>query len=134
MRVIITDGGTGGHIYPALAIINKIKEMDKNSEILYIGTTDRMEATIIPKQGIKYVGIEMKGLDRHHLLKNFKVLSIYLKARKKIKKVLSEFRPDIVLGIVTGAQIAIYIILPLVVISLLGFGIFAIRKRVLKKV
>ena len=99
MRVVVSAGGTGGHIYPALAIINKIKEMDKNSEILYIGTTDRMEATIIPKQGIKYVGIEMKGLDRHHLLKNFKVLSIYLKARKKIKKVLSEFRPDIVLGI-----------------------------------
>jgi len=99
MRVVVSAGGTGGHIYPALAIIKKIKEMDKNSEVLYIGTTDRMEATIVPKQGIKYIGIEMKGLDRHNLFKNFKVLSIYLNSKKKIKKVLKEFNPDIVLGI-----------------------------------
>ena len=59
MRVIICAGGTGGHIYPALAIINKIKKINPNSEILYIGTTDRMEATIIPKKNINYVGLEM---------------------------------------------------------------------------
>ena len=50
MRAIICAGGTGGHIYPALAILNKIKEMEPDSEFLYIGTTDRMEATIIPKK------------------------------------------------------------------------------------
>ena len=99
MRVVVSAGGTGGHIYPALAIIDKIKEMDKNSEILYIGTTDRMEATIVPKTGINYIGIEMKGLNRKAILKNFKVLSIYLKAKKKIKKVLLDFKPDIVLGV-----------------------------------
>ena len=99
MKVVISAGGTGGHIYPALSIISKIKEMDKNSEILYIGTTDRMEATIVPKAGINYVGVEMKGLNRKNLFKNFKVLSIYLKAKKKIKQTLQEFKPDIVLGI-----------------------------------
>ena len=99
MRVVVSAGGTGGHIYPALAIINKIKEMDKNSEILYIGTTDRMEATIVPKDGIKYIGVEMKGLNRKKIFKNFKVLSIYLNAKKKIKEVLKDFKPDIVLGI-----------------------------------
>ena len=111
MRVVVSAGGTGGHIYPALAIISKIKENDKNCEILYIGTTDRMEATIVPSKGIKYVGIEMKGLNRKNLFKNFKVLSIYMKARKKIKKVLQEFKPDIVLGI--GG----YITLPVVSVA-----------------
>lgn len=111
MRVVVSAGGTGGHIYPALAIISKIKENDKNCEILYIGTTDRMEATIVPSKGIKYVGIEMKGLNRKNLFKNFKVLSIYRKARKKIKKVLQEFKPDIVLGI--GG----YITLPVVSVA-----------------
>ena len=54
MRVIISAGGTGGHIYPALAIINKIKEKEPDSEILYIGTTDRMEKDLIPSLGYKY--------------------------------------------------------------------------------
>ena len=54
MRVIISAGGTGGHIYPALAIINKIKEKEPDSDILYIGTTDRMEKDLIPSLGYKY--------------------------------------------------------------------------------
>ena len=68
MRVVIVAGGTGGHIYPAIAIMNKIKEMEKSSEFLYIGTTDRMEKDIIPKLGIKFVGIEMSGLNRKNVL------------------------------------------------------------------
>lgn len=119
MRVIISAGGTGGHIYPALAIVQKIKELDKNSEILYVGTTDRMEATIVPNSGINYVGVEMKGMDRHNLFNNFKVLSIYLKAKKKIKEVMLDFKPDIVLGI--GG----YITLPVIeVASKLGIKTF----------
>ena len=57
MRVIISAGGTGGHIYPALSIINKIKQRDKNAEILYVGTTNRMEKDIIPKYNIPYYAI-----------------------------------------------------------------------------
>ncbi len=99
MRVVVSAGGTGGHIYPAIAIINKILEKEPNSEILYIGTTNRMEADIIPKLGIPYVGLEIKGLNRHKPLKNFKVIKCYLKAKKKAKKVIADFHPDIVLGI-----------------------------------
>ena len=99
MRVIVSAGGTGGHIFPALAVINKIKEKEPNSEILYIGTTDRMEADIIPKRGIDYVGIEMKGLNRKNLLKNVKVITSLNKAYKDCKKIIKEFNPDIVLGI-----------------------------------
>ena len=70
MRVIISAGGTGGHIYPALAIIHKIKELEKDSEILYIGTTDRMEAKLIPEKGIPYVGLEMEGINRKNIFRN----------------------------------------------------------------
>ena len=80
MRVIVSAGGTGGHIFPALAIINKIKEKEPKTEILYIGTTDRMEAKLIPELGIKYIGVEMKGLNRKILLKNFEVISSLNKA------------------------------------------------------
>ena len=103
MRVIVSAGGTGGHIYPALAIINKIKEMDKNSEFLYIGTTDRMEKEIVPALKIPYVAIEMKGLNRKQLLKNGKSITCFFKAIKKAKEVVKEFKPDIVIG--TGGYI-----------------------------
>ena len=73
MKIVVSAGGTGGHIYPALAIINKIKENDSNCEILYIGTTDRMESSLIPNLGIRYEGIEMLGIDRKNILKNIVV-------------------------------------------------------------
>ncbi len=98
MRVIVVAGGTGGHIYPALAIINKIKEKESKAEILYIGTTDRMEKDIVPKLGIKYIGIEMVGLNRKNILKNFDVFIKYNSAIKKAKKIIKEFKPDVVIG------------------------------------
>lgn len=99
MKAIVVAGGTGGHIYPAIAIINKIKMMDVNSEILYIGTTDRMEKDIIPKLGIEYVGIEMAGLNRKNIFDNFKVLGLYKKAVNKASKVIKSFNPDVVIGV-----------------------------------
>ncbi|MCI8588160.1 MAG: undecaprenyldiphospho-muramoylpentapeptide beta-N-acetylglucosaminyltransferase [Bacilli bacterium] len=99
MKVIISAGGTGGHIYPALAIIHKIKEMEPKSEFLYIGTTDRMEHTIIPKENIPYFAIEISGLNRKHLFKNVKVVKNYLKSIRSLRKKIKEFNPDIVLGV-----------------------------------
>lgn len=98
MKAIICAGGTGGHIYPALAIYNKIKEKEPFSEILYIGTTNRMESELIPKLGIKYVGIEMQGINRKNLIKNISVFIKYRKAIKKAKQIIKEFQPDIVIG------------------------------------
>lgn len=99
MRVIVSAGGTGGHIYPALSIINKIKEKEPSSEFLYIGTTDRMEKDIIPQNNINYLGIPMKGINRRNIFKNFKVISCFNQAIKKSKQVIKEFNPDVVLGI-----------------------------------
>lgn len=99
MKAIVCAGGTGGHIYPALAIINKIKEKESLSEILYIGTTDRMEKDLVPKLGIKFVGIEMEGINRKNILKNISVFFKYQKAIKKAKQIIKEFNPDIVIGV-----------------------------------
>lgn len=98
MRVIISAGGTGGHIYPALAIINKIKEEEPDSEFLYIGTHNRMEKDLIPKLNIPYESIEVTGLKRKLTLDNIRTISNYLKARKKCKKIISKFNPDVVIG------------------------------------
>ena len=103
MRVIISAGGTGGHIYPAIAIINEIKEKEPQSEILYIGTSDRMEKDLIPELGIEYKEIEISGLKRKITLDNIKVLCKFLKARERCKKIIKEFDPDIVIG--TGGYV-----------------------------
>lgn len=108
MRVIISAGGTGGHIYPALAIINKIKENEPNSEFLYIGTHDRMEKDIIPKMGIPFKSIEIYGFYRKKIYKNFKTIKCFYNAYKTCKKIIKDFKPDIVIGVggyVTGPVI-----------------------------
>lgn len=97
MKVIISAGGTGGHIYPALAILNKIKEHDSNAEFLYIGTTDRMESKIVPERGINYYGIKMIGL--HKNLTAFKSIYLFLKSIKLCKNKIKEFKPDVVIGV-----------------------------------
>ncbi len=98
MRVIISAGGTGGHIYPALALINKIKEKEPNSEFLYIGTHNRMEKDIVPKHGIPFETIEMYGFNRKNILKNFKTLKSFINSYYKCRKLIKDFNPDIVIG------------------------------------
>lgn len=109
MRVIVSAGGSGGHIYPALTIINKIKEQEPNSEFLYIGTTDRMEKDIVPDLGIKYLGINMQGFNRKKKSKNIKTIWQFIKAQYLVKKEIKKFNPDLVLGFggyVTGPVIS----------------------------
>ncbi len=98
MRILISAGGTGGHIYPALAIIEGFKKYDKDLEVLYIGTENRMEKDIVPKNGIPYYGIEIYGLSKN-IFKDIKDVFLIFKAKKEIKKKILEFKPDVVLGI-----------------------------------
>lgn len=98
LRVIVTAGGTGGHIYPALAMINKIKEKEPNSEFLYIGTHNRMEKDIVPKYNIPFKTIEIYGFNRKKILKNFKVLKCLIQSKSKCKKIIKDFNPDVVIG------------------------------------
>ena len=99
MKIIISAGGTGGHIYPALAIANKIREKDKTSEILYIGTSNRMEKDIVPKEGYKFIGLKVTGLKRSLSPKNIKSIVLFLKAISKCKKIMKKFKPDVVIGV-----------------------------------
>ena len=104
MRVVVSAGGTGGHIYPALAIIKKIKEMEPNSEFLYIGTHNRMEKDIVPKHNIPFKTIEIYGFSKN-LFSNFKTVKKFVSAYKDAKEMLKEFKPDVVIGVggyVTG--------------------------------
>ena len=99
MRVIISAGGTGGHIYPALAIARKIMEKEYDSEILYIGTHNRMEKDIVPLNNIPYEAIEIYGLTKNNIKNDIKDLYLIPKAIRKCKKIMKDFKPDIVIGV-----------------------------------
>lgn len=103
MRAVISAGGTGGHIFPAVAIINKIKKEEPNSEFLYIGTDDRMEKDLIPEMGIRYEAIKITGFKRKLTIDNFKTAYYFINACLKCKKIIKEFDPDIVIG--TGGYV-----------------------------
>lgn len=108
MNVIISAGGTGGHIYPAISIINKIKEKEPNSKFLYIGTTNRMEKDIIPNLGINYIGIKITGVSKNPV-KLMKFLYYNLKEEKHLEKVIKDFKPDIAIGV--GGYVTVPVII-----------------------
>lgn len=109
MRVVVSAGGTGGHIYPALAIINKIKEKEPNSEFIYIGTHNRMEKDIIPKHNIPFKSIEIYGFNRKNIFKNFKTIKCLIKSKKEVTKIIKEFKPDIAIGV--GGYVTVPVIM-----------------------
>lgn len=97
MRVIVAAGGTGGHLYPALALVEYIKEQEPDSTFLFIGTKDRLESQVVPKMGYDYVGLNVKGLAGNPLNKA-KAALLFVKSISKAKKVIKDFKPDIVIG------------------------------------
>lgn len=97
MRIVVSAGGTGGHIYPALAIVDKLKKEYKDLEVLYIGTKNRMESEIIPKRGIPYEGIEIYGFSKN-ILKDIKNVFCISKSYNKCLELIKDFNPDLVLG------------------------------------
>ncbi len=96
MRIVVSAGGTGGHIYPALSIINELKKA-KNNKYLYIGTKDRMESDIVPALNIPYEAIEIYGLKKN-IISNVKNIGLIYKSYQQCKKILKEFKPDLVLA------------------------------------
>lgn len=98
MKVVISGGGTGGHIYPAVAIIEELKKRDNNIDILYIGSKNSMESELIPSLGINYKSIEVMGLPRKINKKFFKSIFVLLKGLRQAKKILKRFKPDVVIG------------------------------------
>ena len=98
MRAIIAAAGTAGHINPGIAIANKIKEKEPNSEIIFIGTTRGLENDLVPREGYQLKTIEAYGLSKEISIQNLKKICKTLKATKKAKKIINEFKPDIVIG------------------------------------
>ena len=98
-RIIIAGGGTGGHIFPAIAIANALKKKDSSIEILFVGAKGKMEMEKVPQAGYKIIGLDIAGFNRSSLIKNiglpFKIIKSYFQARK----IMSEFKPHVVIGV-----------------------------------
>ena len=98
-RIIISGGGTGGHIFPAISIANAIKELCPEAEILFVGAEGRMEMQRVPDAGYKIIGLPVAGFDRKNLLKNIPVLYKLAKSLWMTRKILKDFKPQVAVGV-----------------------------------
>ena len=98
-RIIISGGGTGGHIFPAVSIANAIKELRPDAEILFVGAEGRMEMQRVPDAGYKIIGLPVAGFDRKHLWKNFAVLVKLARSQWKARNIIKQFRPQVAVGV-----------------------------------
>ncbi|WP_414839991.1 undecaprenyldiphospho-muramoylpentapeptide beta-N-acetylglucosaminyltransferase [Carnobacterium sp. TMP28] len=103
MKIILSGGGTGGHIYPALALIKRMKQLDPSTEVLYIGTEKGLESKIVRNAGISFKSIEIQGFKRSLSISNFKTIQLFITSIQKSKKLIKEFQPDVVIG--TGGYV-----------------------------
>ncbi|MCD7938317.1 MAG: undecaprenyldiphospho-muramoylpentapeptide beta-N-acetylglucosaminyltransferase [Tannerellaceae bacterium] len=98
-KIIISGGGTGGHIFPAISIANAFRERFPEADILFVGAEDRMEMEKVPAAGYPIVGLPVSGFDRAHLLNNFKVLMRLFRSLRLARQTIKEFKPDIAIGV-----------------------------------
>lgn len=97
MRIIFGTGGTGGHLYPALALASYIKKQDPDSEFMFVGTIDRLESEVVPQMGYAYRGLDLKGIVGSPINKAKAVLK-FVTSISKSKRIIKEFKPDLVIG------------------------------------
>ena len=103
MRIIVSGGGTGGHIYPAITLIRTLQKRVDNLEVLYVGTSAGLEADIVPKEGIRFATVELRGFKRSLSPANFMRLGKAISAVFKSASIVKEFKPDVVIG--TGGYV-----------------------------
>lgn len=99
IRVIVSGGGTGGHIFPALSIANAVKAKRPEAEILFVGAENRMEMQRVPAAGYRIIGLPVSGFDRKNLLKNIAVLWRLMKSRCKARRIIRDFAPHVAVGV-----------------------------------
>lgn len=99
IRLIVSGGGTGGHIFPALSIAGAVKAKCPDAEILFVGAENRMEMQRVPAAGYRIIGLPVSGFDRKHLLKNIAVLWRLMKSRRKARRIIRDFRPHVAVGV-----------------------------------
>lgn len=108
MRVIFSGGGTGGHIYPILALIKCMKEENVLDDVLFVGTERGLESKLVPAAGIAFRTLEVQGFNRKKVMTNFKTIELFRNATKDAKKIIADFQPDIVVG--TGGYVSAAIV------------------------
>ncbi len=99
INVLVSGGGTGGHIFPALSIANEVRRRYPDARILFVGAEGRMEMEKVPAAGYNIIGLPVSGFDRKHLLRNFKVMARLLKSMRLAKNILKDFKPAIAIGV-----------------------------------
>lgn len=99
LKVLISGGGTGGHIFPAISIANALRRRDPHTEILFVGALGRMEMDRVPAAGYEIIGLPVAGFDRKRLWRNFAVLAKLWRSMRRARKVLRDFRPDVAVGV-----------------------------------
>lgn len=99
IRALISGGGTGGHIFPALSIANALRRRNPDTEILFVGALGRMEMERVPAAGYDIIGLPVAGFDRKRLWRNFKVLYKFWKSSRMARKIIKDFGPDIAIGV-----------------------------------
>ena len=97
--IIIAGGGTGGHIFPAVAIANAIKKLEPQTEILFVGAKGKMEMEKVPQAGYKIEGLDIAGFNRSSLIKNIALPLKLVKSFLKVRKIFKHFKPDAVVGV-----------------------------------
>ena len=98
-KIIISGGGTGGHLFPALSIANEIKHRFPDADILFVGAENRMEMERVPAAGYRIIGLPVTGFNRKNLIKNFKVIFRLIKSLRIAKKIIRDFKPDVAIGV-----------------------------------
>ena len=99
LRIIIAGGGTGGHIFPAIAIANAIKKLQPETEVLFVGAKGKMEMEKVPQAGYNIIGIDIAGLNRSSLIKNIGLPLKLVKSFFQVRKIIADFKPDAVIGV-----------------------------------
>jgi len=99
MRYLISGGGTGGHIFPAVSIANALKELDPNAEILFVGALGRMEMERVPQAGYRIIGLPVRGFNRAQPWKNVSVLIDLAKSIRQVKNIIRDFQPNVGVGV-----------------------------------
>ena len=98
-HIIISGGGTGGHVFPAISIANALKEIEPGIEILFVGAKGRMEMEKVPKAGYDIKGLPIMGIQRKLTLKNLQVPFKLIKSLRQAKQIIKSFKPDVVVGV-----------------------------------
>lgn len=99
MKYLISGGGTGGHIFPAVSIANALKELDPEADILFVGALGRMEMERVPQAGYKIIGLPVRGFNRAQPWKNISVLIDLVKSIRQVRKIIRDFKPNVGVGV-----------------------------------